>query len=315
MKIISTSPSFAKYSQAPLALLKQNNIELVTISPEVSEAEFIKVAADAEGLIVAFNQINRHVIDHLPNLKIVCKHGVGVDNIDVAYALEKGIKVTNVPNANRHAVADFTFGLILSIARQIPAIDRSVKAQKWNRFFGADVHGKTLGVIGLGHIGQEVAKRAAGFEMKVVAYDPYADKEFVQAHQIELTSVDELLQQSDFVTIHTPLIPQTKDLIDANRLQLMKPTAFLINAARGGIVVESDLLEALKQHTIAGAAIDAFVDEPSQQREMIALDNLIATSHVAGYTPGAIDNLSLTCVKNIIKVLVEQNEPDFLVTP
>ncbi|MFD0896307.1 phosphoglycerate dehydrogenase [Loigolactobacillus binensis] len=313
MKIVSTSPSFAKISAKPLTLLKENNIEFVSLSPEISEKEFIQASQDAAGLIVGFNQLTAAVIERLPQLQIICKHGVGVDNIDVAYAKQKGIFVTNVPNANKHAVADFAFGLLLALARKLPQVDQNVKNGHWQRYFGADVHGKVLGIIGLGNIGKEVAKRAAGFDMQIYAYSPAPDPVFVSQYHINVVGLDELLRISDFVTIHTALLPATKNLLDLEKFKLMKPTAFLINTARGNIIVEKDLQIALKNHLIAGAALDVFATEPTHDQALLSQENLIATAHIAGYTPDALNQISLKCVQNIIAVLIKGTAPEFIV--
>ncbi|WPC43321.1 phosphoglycerate dehydrogenase [Clostridium sp. JS66] len=313
MKVISTSPSFAKYSKEPIELLNKNGIEVSYLPAGIAEDEFIEKIHDVDALIVAFTQINENVLKNAPNLKIVCKHGVGVDNIDVEAAKKRNIYVTNVPNANKHAVADFAFTLMLASARQIPQADNLTKKGEWPRIFGTDVYGKTLGIVGLGNIGKEVAFRAKGFSMNIVAYDSYPDEKFAAENGIKFVTIDELLKQSDFVSIHIPLLDSTKGLINYEKLRLMKKSSYLVNASRGGIVVEEDLYKALKENVISGAALDVFEEEPLKFHPLFELPNLIATPHIAGYTAGATDALGMTCVKNIVNVLINNEKPNFVV--
>ncbi len=303
MKIVCTSPSFAKYSAYPYDVLKAAGVTLESLPADISEADFIDRAADADGAIVAFNPMTEAVFSSLPNLKVVSKHGVGVDNIDLAAAQRYGVRITNVPAANRHAVADFTFALLLSLARDLPRVDAATRAGEWPRCFGSDVHSMTLGIVGIGSIGQAVAKRAAGFEMRVLAYDPFANPEAVAALGVELVDLDTLCREADFLTLHVGLSEQTHHLINTERLALMKPTAMLINAARGGIVDEQALYESLKEKRLAGAAIDAFEQEPLTSSPLYTLDNVIVSAHIAGYTENALTTLSTTCVEDVLAVL------------
>ena len=313
MKVVCTSPSFAKYSEEPIQYLVEHGIELIRLPADIGEEEFIKHSKGADAAIVAFNLINENVLDRLPNLKIICKHGVGVDNIDLKAAKKKNVWVTNVPNANKHAVADFAFGLMLALARKIPAGDQLTKRGEWPRIFGSDVYGKTVGIVGLGMIGKEVAKRAKGFNMNILAYDPYPDQTFAAENQVEYVKLTELLKKSDFITLHMLLIEQTKNLISKEQFQLMKKSAFLVNASRGGIVSEEDLYDALINKEIAGAALDVFVQEPLESSPLYELEQFIAMPHVAGYTSDAINTLGMVCVKNIVDVLKNQKEPHFSV--
>ncbi|QXE17863.1 phosphoglycerate dehydrogenase [Clostridium sp. 001] len=313
MKVISTSPSFAKYSKEPIEYLNKNDIEVSYLPADIAEDEFIEKIHDVDALIVAFTQINENVLKNAPNLKIVCKHGVGVDNIDLEATKKRNVYVTNVPNANKHAVADFAFGLILASARQIPQANDLTKKGEWPRIFGTDVHGKTLGIIGLGNIGKEVAFRAKGFSMNVLAYDPYPDEKFAAQNGITFVTIDELLKQSDFVSIHIPLLDSTRDLINYQKMKIMKKGSYLVNASRGGIVVENDLYKALKEGVISGAALDVFTEEPLKSHPLFELPNFIASPHIAGYTAGATDALGMTCVENIVNVLVNNEKPEFIV--
>lgn len=310
MKVISTSPSFAKYSNHPVEYLNENGFDVQSFPADVSLAELKPHLADADALIVAFTEVTTELLDCAPRLKIVCKHGVGVDNIDLAETRARGIWVTNVPNANKHAVADFTFALLLSLARQIPQANEQTKKGQWPRIFATDAWGKTIGICGLGNIGKQVALRALGFNMRVLAFDFYQDKAFSAEHGITFVSKNDLLSLSDFITLHMPLTDDTRNFVGLDEMKKMKPGAYLINASRGGVVNEADLYTALEQKIIAGAASDVFETEPLDRHPLFELDNFIATSHIAGYTDGAINAIGEHCVENIVKAIVRNTRPE-----
>ncbi|MEH0832013.1 phosphoglycerate dehydrogenase [Pectobacterium cacticida] len=310
MKVISTSPSFAKYDASPIADLKKQGIELVALPADASIEDLRPHLTDAVAMIVAFTQIDDALLQLAPQLKIVCKHGVGVDNIDLVATKSRNIFVTNVPNANKHAVADFAFSLLLGCARQLPKAEKETRAGNWPRIFATDAYGKTLGIVGLGNIGKEVALRAKGFSMRVLAYDFYPDKIFAEQHNIEFVDIDTLTKESDFITLHTPLTKETKHLFDSERLEKMKRSAYLINVSRGGVVDEDALYSALKKGEIAGAAADVFEQEPIKIHPLFTLDNFIPTSHIAGYTDGAISAIGTHCVKQIISCVINKQRPE-----
>ena len=309
MKVISTSPSFAKYSKHPIEYLDENGFAVQAFPADVSLEVLKPHLADADALIVAFTEVNAELLDCAPKVKMICKHGVGVDNIDLAETKARGIWVTNVPNANKHAVADFTFALLLSLARKIPQANDRTKKGEWPQIFATDAWGKTIGICGLGNIGKQVALRAKGFNMRVVAFDFYQDTAFAAENGIEFVSKEELLEKSDFITLHMPLTDQTLNFIALNELRKMKPGAYLINASRGGVVNEADLYTALSTKVIAGAASDVFEQEPLKEHPLFALDSFIATSHIAGYTDGAVNAIGEHCVENIVTALVKKMRP------
>lgn len=309
MKVICTSPSFAKYDAQPVATLKEQGFELVTLPADAPLEALLPHLADTVAMIVAFTEVNEALLTQAPQLKIVCKHGVGVDNIDLEAAKARGVIVTNVPDANKHAVADFAFALILNAARQVTQAVTQTRAGNWPRLFATDVYGKTLGIIGLGNIGKQVALRASGFNMRVLAFDFYPDEKFAAEHNIQFVSMDELTEQSDFITLHTPLTPETRNLFDSARIRRMKKTAFLINVSRGGVVNEADLYQALADNVIAGAAADVFDHEPLEAHPLFSLNNFMPTSHIAGYTDGAISAIGERCVQQIIQCIKEQQQP------
>lgn len=309
MKVICTSPSFAKYDATPIETLKQNGFELITLAADAPIEALEPHLAETVAMIVAFTDVNDALLAKAPNLKIVCKHGVGVDNIDLDATRARGIYVTNVPDANKHAVADFAFALILNSARQVTQAATETRAGHWPRIFATDVYGKTLGIIGLGNIGKQVALRAKGFNMRVIAFDFYPDEKFAAEHNIEFVSMDRLTEASDFITLHTPLTDETRNLFDSARIGRMKKSAFLINVSRGGVVNEQDLFHALQDNVIAGAAADVFEQEPLETHPLFSLANFIPTSHIAGYTDGAISAIGERCVEQILQSITQGERP------
>ncbi|NDL62206.1 phosphoglycerate dehydrogenase [Acerihabitans arboris] len=309
MKVICTSPSFAKYDASPIDRLQQQGFELIALPADAPLAALEPHLADTVAMIVAFTEVNAALLDAAPGLKIVCKHGVGVDNIDLDATRARGIYVTNVPDANKHAVADFAFALILNSARQVTQAVAGTRAGNWPRIFATDVHGKTLGIIGLGNIGKQVALRARGFAMRVLAFDFYPDDKFAAEHGVEFVTLDALTAGSDFITLHTPLTDDTRNLFDAARIKRMKASAFLINVSRGGVVNEADLYAALSDRVIAGAAADVFAQEPLAAHPLLTLDNFLPTSHIAGYTDGAISAIGERCVRQIIQCVITRERP------
>lgn len=309
MKVICTSPSFAKYDDRPITALREQGLELITLPADASLSMLEPHLADTVAMIVAFTDINEALLKLAPKLKIVCKHGVGVDNINLDATRAREIYVTNVPDANKHAVADFAFSLILAGARQLPQAVAETRKGLWPRIFATDVYSKTLGIIGLGNIGKQVALRAKGFNMQVLAFDFYPDEKFAAENGVQFVSLDQLTEQSDFITLHTPLTAETKDLFDAARLKKMKKSAYLINVSRGGVVNEADLYQALIDNVISGAAADVFEHEPLAEHPLFSLDNFTPTSHIAGYTDGAISAIGERCVQQIIQCVIEQQRP------
>lgn len=211
-------------------------------------------------------------------------------------------------------MADLTFDLFLSLARSIPFADRTVKEGKWPRLVGVQVNGKVLGIIGLGQIGKKVATRASGFDMKILAYDVVKDEAFAKQCGITYCSLNELLANADFVSIHIPLIPTTRGLIGERQLKLMKKDSFLVNISRGEIVDEEAIYQALKEERIRGAALDVFSCEPLGESPLLKLDNVISTPHMGGYTLEALKETGMICVRGIVDVL-EGRQPQFAVNP
>ena len=305
-KILSTSPSFGYFASEPLEYLKSHDCEweLLPQGKKVSQEELVARIKEFDAIVVGMEEkISEPVLDVAAKLKIVAKHGAGVDNIDIPAATKKGIPVVSAAGANSDAVADLTLGLFLSLARTIPFADRSVKEGKWPRLVGVQINGKVLGIIGLGQIGKKVARRSTGFDMKVLAYDVFKDESFAQKSGITYLPLEDVLQQADFVSIHIPLNPSTRHLIGEKQLRMMKKNSVLVNVSRGTIVDEEVLYQALKEGRIRGAALDVFAQEPPGESPLLKLDNFISTPHMAGYTQEALIETGMICVRAIVDVL------------
>lgn len=283
MKVLVSDPLA---EEAIERLKKESDIE-VDVKTGMDKEELKKTIKDYAAIIVrSATKVTREVIGNADNLKVIARAGVGLDNIDLDAAKEKGIKVVNTPGGTTISVAELTFGLMLASTRNITRADASLKEKKWEKkkLGGFELYGKTLGIIGLGRIGREVAKRAKGFGMKVVAYDPYVKKEEIPDIDVELVSMDDILKNSDFITLHIPAIPQTRHIISEAEIAKMKDGVVLINAARGGVVDEEAVYNGLTSKKIKCAAFDVFEVEPPLESKLLELDNFIATPHLGAST-------------------------------
>jgi D-3-phosphoglycerate dehydrogenase len=293
--------------------LAESAVELLREEFEVdvllglSSEELLERIWDYDGLIVrSATKVTAEVIERAENLKAIGRAGIGVDNIDVEAATKRGILVANAPASNTVAAAEHTLALMLAAARRIPAADTSLRGGEWNRsaFKGVEVSEKTLGLVGLGHVGTIVARGAAGMGMRVLAYDPYVSEDRMRSMNVESAeSLDEIFEHSDFVSLHVPRTPQTGGMVDAGALEKMKPTAYLINVARGGIVDETALYNALKEGTIAGAALDVFQEEPTTDSPLFALPNVVVTPHLGASTAEAQDRAGVTAAEQVASAL------------
>jgi len=252
-------------------------------------------------------QLTAELVAAAPNLEVIARSGAGLDNIDTAAASEAGVVVTYAPRENSISVAELTIGLMLSLARKIPAAHLDTSEGHWNRkaFTGIELFGKTLGVIGLGQIGAMVASRAKAFGMTIIAHDDYVapDASHVKQLDAKLVSLDDLLREADFVATHAPLTDETRDLFNEKRFGLMKPSAMFINTSRGEVVDESALLNAIQNKQIAGAALDVRAVEPPKESPLNHLDNVILTPHIAAFTEEAQDRVVITVCSDVTKVL------------
>ena len=274
----------------------------VDVKTELKEDEIVKIIKNYDALIVrSATKVTKKIID-ASNLKVIGRAGTGLDNIDVESAKAKGIAVLNSPIGNVVSVAELVFGMMISLSRNLIKANISMKSGKWEKkgLMGNELYGKTLGIIGLGRIGKEVAKIALAFGMHVIAYDPFIK----EVENVKLVSLDELLENSDFITIHVPLTDETKNLIGKNEIEKMKKGVKIINTSRGGIVNEDALYDALVSGKIAGAALDVFENEPpfgSNSEKLLELDNVIVTPHIGASTHEAQKKCGIEIAENILK--------------
>ncbi len=289
-------------------LLREQEYEMLTAKGPLEEDQMIDLVGDVDGIICGDDAITRRVIEKgLPGLKVVSKYGIGVDRIDLEAARDLGVPVTFTPGVNEVTVAEHVFGLMISLARNIPQENQWVKEGQWKRITGHELWGKTIGIIGMGRIGKQVARRALAFEMKVLGCDPIWDDPFCQQYSVGRCLLsEEILEQSDIVTLHMNLSPENRYFINRDRLSLMKPTAYLINCARGGLVNTVDLLQALKQGKIAGYAADVMEHEPPDPDDPLitsGLENIILTPHIGSRTYESVVRQATMAVKNLVAVM------------
>ena len=253
----------------------------------LTEEELLPLVADIEAWVVrSATKVTRRLIEAAPRLRWIGRAGAGLDTIDVAAAKERGIEVMNVPGANSIAVAELAFGLLLALFRKLPEADASLRRGEWlkSKLMGRELRGKTLGIVGMGKIGRAVAQRALAFEMRCVGHDPLVAPEAVRAAGVEPVTLEGLLAQADVVTLHLPVTPETKKMFDARRIASMKKGSVLVNAARGDLVDEPALLEALRSGHLAGAALDVFAVEPAGANPLFTLPNVVASPHIGAST-------------------------------
>ena len=284
----------------------------------IEKPDFIEAIKNSDAIICGNDlAIDDNLLDMTPKLKIIAKMGAGLDAIDIEAATRREIIICNTPGANRDAVADHTFALLLSVARKIIYCDQSLREKRWEhtKIMGVEIWQKTLGLIGLGAIGQSVALRAKGFRMKLAAYDPFWPEEFAREHEIKkIDTIEKLLKTSDIISIHSPLTPENKGIINKKAFAMMKSSAFLINAARGGIVNEDDLYVALRDKVIAGAGIDVFEKEPPSSSPLLDLQNVVLTPHTAAFTHEAMNNMSMGVAEQVIGYF-NGKKPEYIVNP
>jgi len=295
-------------SDPGINFLKEKGYDVVIGDGKTDIETMKKAVEDADALLIRTAPYPKEVLECAKKVKVIGRMGVGLDNVDLDYCKKNGIWVTIAPQANSNAVAEHTIGFVFAAAHQTVMMHAETKAGHWdvrNTKKGRDVIGKTIGLVGFGRIGSLVAKKAAlGLEMNIVAYDPYLSKDKAPEYVTMVDTIDELLAQSDFVSIHMPATPQTTGMVNKDFLSKMKPTAVLINCARGAIVNETDLYEALKNKIIASAALDVMVDEPANiMNPLFTLDNVTISPHNAGLTYETMDAMGLHAAMGIDDVL------------
>jgi D-3-phosphoglycerate dehydrogenase / 2-oxoglutarate reductase len=295
-------------SPAAVAIFKNRGLE-VDFQPNLGKDKD-KLAAAINGFdglaIRSATKVTAKMLEQAKNLKVIGRAGIGVDNVDIPAATARGIIVMNTPFGNSITTAEHAITLMLSLARQIPEADASTRAGKWekNKFLGVEIFSKTLGIIGCGNVGSIVADRAIGLKMKVIAYDPYLSEERARNLGVEKVELDDLWRRTDFITLHTPLTDKTRDIINAETLALTKKGVRVINCARGELVDETALSEALKSGHVAGAALDVFREEPATASPLFGLPNVVCTPHLGAATMEAQENVALQVAEQMSDYLL-----------
>jgi D-3-phosphoglycerate dehydrogenase len=283
------------------------------IGKPLTSEELARLLSGIDGYIAGLDCIDVNALNNADRLKVIARYGVGVDNVDLVTAKEKGIVVTNTPGANSVSVAELALGLMLALARQIPEAVEAVHQGKWPRYAGISMEGKTVGMLGLGAIGKQLARRLCGFDCRILAFDPFADGAFAKEHQVELAAMDDVIQQADFVSLHLPLLAETRGMVNDAFLNKMKKGSFLINTSRGEVIDEEALLRALQSGHIKGAGLDAFtVEPPDPKNPLLAMPQVIATPHLGAQTDGATSNMGWLALRDCLAVL-KNEEPAFRV--
>ncbi|MBC7114930.1 MAG: D-3-phosphoglycerate dehydrogenase / 2-oxoglutarate reductase [Archaeoglobi archaeon] len=279
----------------------------VIYDPRVPEKEeLLESIVDCDAIIVrTYTTVDKDVIDRARKLKVIARYGVGLERIDVEYAKKKGIEVVNSPLGNVDSVAELAILHMLATLRRLVEADRSVRRGEWDRkkFESYELKGKTIGFVGFGNIPRAITRKLSGFEVEFIAYDPYVDEETMRAMNVRKVGFDELLSTADVISLHVPLTEETKHMIGRREFEMMKPNAVLINTARGKVVDEDALVEALEQGRIYGAGLDVFYEEPPRNQKLLSLPNVVLTPHIGGMTKEANRRMAFELVEKIVKIL------------
>ena len=315
-KVVITPRTFGKLDSTPLDMLKEAGCELIPnpFDRILREEELIKLIPEAHGLIVGLDPVSERVLKQGGKLKVISKYGVGTDNIDLAAATRMGIVVVNAPGTNSSAVAELAFGLMLNVARHISDSDRKIRAGKWKSYRGFELAEKTLGIIGTGRAGKELAFKVSGFNMRIICYDIIQDEAWARQVDATYLPMKEVLKKADVVSLHVPLLDNTYHIISTQELSIMKENAILINTARGALIDEAALYQALKNHQLAGAGLDVWETEPPVDCPLKELDCVVLTSHIGAHTREAVNAMGRLASQNLIQALSGKT-PDFLVNP
>ncbi len=305
LKVLVTDHVFPSL-EIEQALLGAIGAEIVVVQA-ASDAELLDVVGDADALLVCYAPVTRRVIDRLSRCRIIARYGIGVDNVDVGAATARGIVVTNVPDYCIEEVSDHALALLLACARKVPFLDRQVRGGRWEARDAAPMHrlqGQALGLVGFGKIPRRLAGKARALGLELLAFDPYVGAEEMAAHGVGKVTLEDLLARADFVSVHAPLMADTRGLIGEAALRAMKPTAYLINTSRGPLVSQDALVRALREGRIAGAALDVLETEPPVGGDDLrCLDRLIVTPHVAFYSEESVQELQRKAAENVVRVL------------
>lgn len=316
-KVLVAPKSLAHIEGCWLSLLREAGFEIVyPAKARMTEEDLLRQLDGIVASIAGSEPYTRRVLAANPGLRVIARVGVGFDAVDSVAATDHGIAVTITPGTNQDAVAEHTFALILALAKDVVEQHLATKAGLWPRGTNLPLRGRTLGITGLGRIGKAVAVRGAAFGMKLLAFEPFPDQQFAVRQGISLVSFDHLLAESDYLSLHVPLTPESKHLINGQTLARMKSTAFLINTARGGLVCEADLVEALQAKRLAGAGLDVFENEPTTlSNPLFELKNVVVTPHAAGIDSQSRDDMALSAVQSILALSRNQWPAEQVVNP
>lgn len=305
-RILVTSTSYGMYDPSLRSDLESQVSEVVfnETGRPLKEEELISKIVGIDGMIAGLDVINERVIDAADRLKVIARYGVGLDRVDLEAAKSKGIVVTNTPGANATSVAELTVGLILALMRSIPFANQETKAGRWPRLRGSTLGGKTVGLLGLGSIGCRVAQLLSGFECRVIGYDPNVTKSEVEDAGVTWLEHEDVVQQSDVLTLHLPALPSTENMIDSGLIGRMKMGAYLVNTARSELIDETALLHALEDGKLSGVALDSFRSEPPPpDHPLLQMENVIATPHTGSHTEDAANNMGKMALQDCLSVL------------
>ena len=306
MKIIATSPSFSKNKTLQEEIYKYfPNAKLNLEGKRFTQEELIEYIKDADAIIVGLEPITSEVLDNCPNLKMISKYGVGLNNIDLEECKKRGIKIGWTGGVNRLSVAEMALGFMLMFSRNLFMTSNKLKSGVWNKSGGFQLSGKTIGIVGVGYIGKELVRLLEPFGCKILVNDIINQDEYYQKNNLIEVTKEELYKESDFISIHTPQDEDTFNFITLDEMKLMKSTAYLLNTARGGLINEQDLKFALQNGIIAGAAIDAYVEEPPTDKEFLSLPNLICTPHIGGNAKEAVEAMGMSAIRHLKEVLLK----------
>jgi D-3-phosphoglycerate dehydrogenase len=308
--VLVTPTSYGRDDPALISELEQavGRVSYNTTGKPLSSEQLRGLLPGVDGFIAGLDTIDRAALATADQLRVIARYGAGVDRVDLATAKARGVIVTNTPGANTVSVAELTVGLMLALARMIPGMNAATKAGEWPRLQGVLLEGKVIGLLGFGAIGKQVARRLRCFDCTIIAYDPHADRAAAEEYQVRLMpSMNEVIQQADVVSLHLPVLPTTRGIVNAQFLAGMKRGAFLINTARGELIDEAALLHALKSGHVRGAALDAFATEPpGVSHPLLALPQVIATPHIGAHTDGATNAMGWAALRDCLAVLQGQ---------
>ncbi|MBR6427284.1 MAG: phosphoglycerate dehydrogenase [Clostridia bacterium] len=310
MKILVTPTSLCKNRDILDGLSEKAELVVNTTGKPLTEEQLIPLVRDIDGYLAGLDEITGTVLRSAPKLRAVSRYGVGYERVDIKAAKELGIKVTNTPGANTQSVADLAMGLILSAARQIPYLNGRLKDGNWDRANGREIYGKTIGIIGLGAIGKSLARRAQGFSMKVLAYDPYMDVRWAEENGVRVCALDELTSESDVISLHVPLTDATRNIINRGRIERMRDGVIIVNTSRGGLVDLDAAADFVENGKIYGMGFDAFEKEPPEKHRIYDFPNVIMTPHAGAHTAEAVMGMTEMSISNLFSLLENDGRAD-----